>query len=78
MSVRLANKWLKNTGYIMVQDTAWEGYEDIPLWIIQGYSTMAYEAYKDMEAKGAKPTHILVQAGVGCSCCCNWFLQFNL
>ena len=23
----------------MVQDTAWEGYEEIPTWIIQGYST---------------------------------------
>ena len=25
----------------MVQDTAWEGYEEIPTWIMQGYGTLA-------------------------------------
>ena len=26
---------------VIVQDTAWEGYEEIPSWIMQGYGTMA-------------------------------------
>lgn len=64
--VRLANKQAEENGWIMVQDTAWEGYEDIPTWIIQGYSTMGYEAYEQLRSLGEdKPTHIFLQAGVG-------------
>jgi diaminopropionate ammonia-lyase len=28
---------------LLVQDTSWPGYEQIPAWIIEGYSTMLYE-----------------------------------
>lgn len=61
-AVRLANSQAEEKGWVMVQDTAWEGYEDIPGWIMQGYGTMGYEAYTQMEEK---PTHIFLQAGVG-------------
>ena len=47
---------------VVVQDTAWEGYEKIPAWIMEGYGTMASEAD---EQYGERPTHIFVQAGVG-------------
>lgn len=50
---------------IMVQDTAWEGYEEIPTWIMQGYGTLAMEADQQLEADGSRPTHIFIQAGVG-------------
>lgn len=51
---------------VMIQDTAWEGYEEIPAWIMQGYGTMALEADEQMgRLSAAPPTHILVQAGVG-------------
>ncbi len=51
---------------VVVQDTAWEGYEEIPSWIMQGYGTMALEASGQLEAYGIdRPTHIFVQAGVG-------------
>ena len=49
----------------MVQDTAWEGYEEIPTWIMQGYGTLATEADKQLEEDGSRPTHIFIQAGVG-------------
>lgn len=62
-AVRLANDNARKYGWVMVQDTAWEGYEDIPTWIMQGYTTMAYEAVNQL--KGEKPTHIFLQAGVG-------------
>lgn len=61
-AVRLANKEAMEKGWIMVQDTSWPGYQDIPRWIIQGYSTMAMEAYQSLPEK---PTHIFIQAGVG-------------
>ncbi|MDR3115844.1 MAG: diaminopropionate ammonia-lyase [Treponema sp.] len=50
---------------IMVQDTAWEGYEEIPGWIMQGYGTMSYEVHQQLARNGVSPTHIFVQAGVG-------------
>lgn len=51
---------------VMVQDTAWEGYEEIPAWIMQGYGTMAMEADEQyVKAVGTPPTHVFVQAGVG-------------
>lgn len=50
---------------IIVQDTAWDGYEEIPTWIMQGYGTLALEADHQMEEDGCCPTHIFIQAGVG-------------
>ena len=61
-AVRLANRQAEEQGWIMIQDTAWEGYEDIPTWIMQGYTTMGLEAYEQLPEK---PTHIFLQAGVG-------------
>lgn len=62
-AVRLANRNAEKYGWVMVQDTAWPGYENIPTWIMQGYTTMAYEAVEQLG--GEKPTHIFLQAGVG-------------
>ena len=62
-AVRLANSNAEKYGWVMVQDTAWEGYEDIPGWIMEGYTTMAAEAVEQLD--GVKPTHIFLQAGVG-------------
>lgn len=51
---------------IIVQDTAWEGYEEIPAWIMQGYGTLVCEADEQLKADGIdRPTHVFVQAGVG-------------
>ncbi len=51
---------------VIVQDTAWDGYEEIPSWIMQGYGTMAMEAAEQLQHAGyRRPTHIIVQAGVG-------------
>lgn len=61
-AVRLANRKAEENGWIMVQDTAWDGYEDIPKWIMQGYGTLGYEVYGQLRER---PTHIFLQAGVG-------------
>ena len=56
----------KTPNSVVIQDTAWEGYSDIPSWIMQGYGTMALEAGLQLELAGAqRPTHIFIQAGVG-------------
>ena len=49
----------------IIQDTAWEGYEDIPGWIMQGYAVMALEACRQLDDLKIKPTHFIIQAGVG-------------
>lgn len=65
-AVRLAAaQSAKVPGSVVVQDTAWKGYEEIPGWIMQGYGTMAAEADRQLGEYGAAPTHIFVQAGVG-------------
>lgn len=64
--VRLCAEKAKENGWIVVQDTAWEGYQEIPTWIMQGYATMALEAMDQLKEWGIdKPTHIFLQAGVG-------------
>ena len=56
----------KTPNGVVVQDTAWDGYEEIPTWIMEGYGTMAMEADEQMkEYKKNRPTHIFIQAGVG-------------
>lgn len=65
-AVRLASKMADEKGWLLVQDTAWEGYEEIPMWVTQGYSTMAGEAIEQMNEAGFdRPTHVFLQAGVG-------------
>jgi len=62
-TVRLARETAQQNGWVTVQDTAFEGYQEIPLHVMQGYMTMALEAYSQLD--GTLPTHIFLQAGVG-------------
>lgn len=62
-TVRMAKRLEDENGWILVQDTAWEGYEEIPTWIMQGYTTMGSEIVEQLEE--TRPTHIFLQAGVG-------------
>lgn len=61
-SVREAAETARREGWTIVSDTSWEGYEDIPLTVMQGYTIMAGEAF---DALSEPPTHIFLQAGVG-------------
>ena len=62
-AVRLSQKMAKEKGWVVVQDTSWDGYEEIPHKIMEGYVTMAAEAGEQLG--DVKPTHIFLQAGVG-------------
>lgn len=65
-AVRYAIKRAEEIGGVVVQDTAWEGYTNIPLWIIQGYCTLIDEAVEQIKEMGIeRPTHVFLQAGVG-------------
>ncbi len=62
-TVRFATKQAEEKGWILVQDTAWEGYEEYPELIMQGYLTMGLEAIRQLG--DVRPTHLFLQAGVG-------------
>lgn len=61
-SVAMARDDAAKNGWTLVQDTSWPGYEKIPSWIMQGYSTLIYETAEQLDAP---PTHVFLQAGVG-------------
>ncbi|KAH7046745.1 tryptophan synthase beta subunit-like PLP-dependent enzyme [Macrophomina phaseolina] len=50
---------------ILIQDTAFDGYEDIPNWIVQGYTTLLRETTAQLPPAHAHPTHVLAPVGVG-------------
>lgn len=51
---------------LVIQDTSWEGYRDIPRWVIDGYSTIFSEARRQLfEAGEDYPDLVVVQIGVG-------------
>ncbi len=65
-AVRQINLDAQQNGWQVISDTSWEGYQDIPTWVMQGYATLLSEAQEQLAAQGiVKPTHIMVQAGVG-------------
>ena len=62
-TVRYTADLAQKNGWGIIQDTAWEGYEDVPKWIMQGYSILAQEVIDSLGDE--HPTHIILQAGVG-------------
>jgi diaminopropionate ammonia-lyase len=51
---------------LVVSDMSWPGYERIPSWVIEGYSTMLWEIEDELETRGeAGPDLVVVQVGVG-------------
>jgi diaminopropionate ammonia-lyase len=51
---------------VLLQDTAWPGYEDIPQWIVDGYSTLLTELDAQLTASGGtEPALVVVPMGVG-------------
>ncbi len=65
-AVRQVNADAQKNGWQVISDTSWPGYEDIPRWVMQGYTTAFAEAQEQLAAQGIiRPTHVFVQAGVG-------------
>ena len=65
-TVRFAEETARKKGWVLIQDTAWPGYEDIPADIMGGYTTLAWETERQRTEQGWEvPTHLFLQAGVG-------------
>lgn len=56
----------EENGWVLIQDTAWDGYTGLPKSIMQGYTTISSEVDKQLADTGLKDiTHVILQAGVG-------------
>ena len=66
-AVRLAAEAAAAPDAVLVQDTAWPGYEQIPGWIVEGYSTLCAEIDEQLAAEGVVegPDLVCVPVGVG-------------
>lgn len=65
-AVRAAAELGSSEGHLLVQDTAWDGYEEIPGWIVDGYATLFAELDDQLRAAGvAAPALVAVPTGVG-------------
>lgn len=53
---------VENEGWVLLSDSSWPGYEDIPYRLMEGYLVMASEMVEQIPDI---PTHLLLQAGVG-------------
>lgn len=65
-AVRKVAEDARENGWVIISDTSWPGYTEVPTWIMQGYTTMLLESQEQFAGMGiSKPTHVFVQAGVG-------------
>ena len=71
-AVRLAVKAAREPDAELVQDAGWPGYEEVPGWIVDGYSTLFAEVDEQLAAAGAtgtagtaSPALVAIPAGVG-------------
>ncbi|OIW23846.1 tryptophan synthase beta subunit-like PLP-dependent enzyme [Coniochaeta ligniaria NRRL 30616] len=65
--VAAAKQEAANDGSLLVMDFGWEGYEIIPQWVVDGYSTMLNESDEQVVEHTAthSVTHAFVPVGVG-------------
>jgi diaminopropionate ammonia-lyase len=71
-AVRIAAKAAREPDAELVQDAGWPGYEEVPGWIVDGYSTLFAEVDEQLAAAGAtetagaaSPALVAIPAGVG-------------
>lgn len=71
-AVRRATRFGAESGATIVSDTSWDGYAQIPRWIMAGYTQLFEEASHQWDAR---PEIVIVQGGVGGLVCAavSWF-----
>ena len=65
-AVRFAAEAAREPEVELVQDAGWPGYEQVPGWIVEGYSTLFAEVDAQLaQARAAGPALVVIPAGVG-------------
>ena len=62
-AVRETDRVAREQGWLVVSDTSWPGYTEVPREVMQGYRLMADEALDQWLT--SSPTHVFIQGGVG-------------
>ncbi|KAI1361705.1 tryptophan synthase beta subunit-like PLP-dependent enzyme [Xylaria arbuscula] len=62
-TVMIAHRAAQAGDGILIQDFAFDGYDEIPQWIVDGYQTMMLEI--DEQLQGVKPDLVVTPIGVG-------------
>lgn len=63
---RHAERVAQELGGLLIQDTAWDDYREIPQWIMQGYVSIYAEIMAELQALGQPaPSHVFLQCGAG-------------
>ncbi len=61
-----ASAAVSDKSHLVVSDTSWPGYSEVPRWVIDGYSTIGLEIDEQLTRAGlAYPSVVAVQVGVG-------------
>jgi diaminopropionate ammonia-lyase len=61
-----ASAALADDTHVVISDTSWDGYEQVPRWVIDGYHTIVEELLEELAARGVDPpTVVVTQMGVG-------------
>ena len=61
-----ASAALADDDHLVVSDTSWPGYTDVPRWVIDGYATIFAEVDEQLAATdGPAPDVVVAQMGVG-------------
>ncbi|MDP1793502.1 MAG: pyridoxal-phosphate dependent enzyme, partial [Acidimicrobiales bacterium] len=65
-AVELAANVADQDDHVLIQDTAWDGYEEIPGWIVDGYDTLFIELDQQLSDRSVRqPDLVIVPTGVG-------------
>jgi diaminopropionate ammonia-lyase len=64
-SVEEAARLARENGWYVVSDTSYDGYEEIPRDVMQGYGTIAAEIVERVALLKTPVTHVFLQGGVG-------------
>jgi diaminopropionate ammonia-lyase len=65
-AVHEAQEAARENDWLLVQDTAWAGYEAVPAWTMAGYTTILHELAESLLPSEAPCVDcVIVQAGVG-------------
>jgi diaminopropionate ammonia-lyase len=61
-----ASAALADDTHVIISDTSWDGYEQVPRWVIEGYRTIVEEVLQALADRGVEPPSVVVtQMGVG-------------
>lgn len=61
-----ASAALADDTHVIISDTSWDGYQQVPGWVIDGYQTIVEEVLQALAGRGLEPpTVVVTQIGVG-------------